>query len=183
MAKTKVTAVQSPLIERRILLIRGHKVLLDSDLAELYGVTTAALNQAVKRNVNRFPSDFMFQLTRGENALISQTVISNSARGGRRRSRPYAFTEQGVAMLSSVLRSDRAVQVNVEIMRTFVRLREMLSSHAALARKLQELEQKYDGQFRMVFQVIRELMAADEKTRKRPPIGFITEASPGRQRR
>src|SRR5260221_2134996 len=124
MAKAKVTALQIPLIERRILMARGHKVLLDSDLAELYGVTTAALNQAVKRNADRFPADFMFQLAPNENALISQTVISKS-RGGRRRSRPYAFTEQGVAMLSSVLRSDRAVQVNVEIMRTFVRLREM----------------------------------------------------------
>ena len=157
-------------IERAILLIRGQKVMLDVDLAGLYGVPTRVLVQAVKRNLRRFPGDFMFQLTPEEFAgLRSQIVISSSGRGGR-RTLPYAFTEQGVAMLSSVLRSRRAIHVNVEIMRAFVRLRQMLASHADLARKLAALERKYDAQFRVVFDAIRELMAP--APRKRPPIGF-----------
>ena len=134
-------------ITQAILLIRGHKVMLDADLAALYGVTTAAIVQAVKRNAERFPADFMFQLTAAEAVrLRSQTVISKHAHGGR-RTQPYAFTEQGVAMLSSVLRSPRAIQVNVEIMRAFVRLRQMLESHADLAKKLNALEKKYDTKF------------------------------------
>ncbi|HEY2513751.1 MAG TPA: ORF6N domain-containing protein [Polyangiaceae bacterium] len=157
-------------VERMIVSLRGERVMLDADLAALYGVTTSALIQAVKRNPTRFPSDFMFQLTPEEFAsLRSQTVISKSDRGGRRTA-PYAFTEQGVAMLSSVLRSPRAVRVNVEIMRAFVRLREMLSTHADLARKLVALERKYDAQFRVVFDAIRELMAPPAKPRR--PIGF-----------
>jgi DNA-binding PadR family transcriptional regulator len=150
--------------------------LLDSELAEMYGVTTGALNQAVKRNADRFPPDFVFQLSPEElKSLKSQTVISNT-RGGRRRSRPYALTEQGVAMLSSVLRSDRAVQVNVQIMRTFVRLRQILSSHTALARKLDELEKKYDENFRVVFDAIRSLMEDQEdQRRKRKPVGYHSE--------
>jgi len=180
MGKQRGALIPAEVIERRIFVIRDQKVMLDGDLAMLYGVTTGALNQAVKRNLDRFPEDFMFQLTAAErNSLISQSVISN-ARGGN-RFRPYAFTEQGVAMLSSVLRSDRAVQVNVAIMRTFVRLRQMLASHADLAAKLDALEAKYDGQFAAVFQVIRQLMREDE--RKKPPIGFITEAKPVKARR
>lgn len=166
-------------IERKILLVRGQKVMLDADLAELYGVTTKALNQAVRRNRDRFPDDFMFRLSpEEESGLRSQNVTSN-LRGGRRYL-PYAFTEQGVAMLSSVLRSDRAVQVNVEIMRTFVRLREMLVSHDDLAAELDALERRYDGQFAVVFQALRGLMA--EKGRRKPPIGFLTEAKPAKRR-
>jgi hypothetical protein len=131
--------------------------MLDVDLAALYGVTTGALNQAVKRNASRFPSDFAFRLDRGETSnLKSQTVIS-SWHGGRRSS-PLAFTEQGVAMLSSVLRSPRAIAVNVEIMRAFVRLRRLVISHADLARRLDSLESRYDSQFKVVFEAIRKLM-------------------------
>ncbi|MHC4063594.1 MAG: ORF6N domain-containing protein [Planctomycetota bacterium] len=159
-------------IERSILLIRDQKVLLDADLAALYGVETRVLIQAVKRNLDRFPDDFMFQLTDVEfHDLRSQSVTS---RWGGRRYPPYAFTEQGVAMLSSVLRSKRAVQVNVEIMRAFVRLRRILASHADLARKLDALEKKYDAQFKGVFEAIRQLMAPPEPKRRR--IGFKTEA-------
>ena len=143
--------------------------MLDADLAELYGVPTKALVQAVKRNSGRFPEDFMFQLNAEEDAnLRSQRVISSS--WGGRRTRSYAFTEQGVAMLSSVLRSERAIQVNVEIMRTFVRLRAILATHADLARKLAKLEKKYDAQFRVVFDAIRELMGPPSKPTR--PIGF-----------
>jgi len=157
-------------IERAILLIRGNKVMLDADLAGLYAVPTKVLVQAVKRNLSRFPADFLFQLTHGEFAdLRSQFVTSSSAWGGR-RTLPYAFTEQGVAMLSSVLRSKRAIQVNIEIMRAFVRLRQILASHVDLARKLAALERKYDAQFKVVFDAIRELMAP--APRKPRPIGF-----------
>lgn len=134
-------------IERSILLIRQQKVLLDKDLAELYGVATKVLNQAVKRNIRRFPADFMFQLSNEElEHWRSQIVTSNTAAKMGIRRRPYVFTEQGVAMLSSVLRSDRAIEVNVEIMRAFVRLRQMLASHAELSRKLDAMEKKYDLQ-------------------------------------
>jgi hypothetical protein len=157
-------------IERAILLIRGQKVMLDSDLAALYGVPTRRLNEQVRRNRDRFPSDFMFELTAPEtSALRSQIATSNTGRGGRRYA-PLAFTEQGVAMLSSVLRSGRAVQVNIEIMRTFVKLRQVLATHKDLARKLEALERKYDTQFRVVFDAIRHLMApAAPKSRR---IGF-----------
>jgi hypothetical protein len=159
-------------IERAILLMRGHKLMLDSDLASLYGVETKALNQAVKRNTDRFPADFMFQLSDDEFAnWKSQIVTSNPAARMGLRKKPYAFTEQGVAMLSSVLRSPRAVAVNVEIMRTFVRLRQMLASHADLAHKLDALERKYDAQFRIVFDAIRQLMMPPEPKPKRK-IGF-----------
>jgi hypothetical protein len=159
-------------IESRILFIRGQKVMLDTDLARLYDVETRALIQAVKRNIERFPGDFMFQLTQKEfDSLRSQSVISNPGRRGGRRYLPYAFTEQGVAMLSSVLRSDRAIHVNIEIIRAFVRLRQMLASHKELARKLAALEKKYDTQFRVVFDAIRELMTPPEPKNKRP-IGF-----------
>ena len=157
-------------VERRIFLVRGQKVMLDFDLAELYRVPTKSLNLAVKRNAERFPEDFMFQLTQDEaEGLRFQIETSKGGRGGRRYL-PYAFTEQGVAMLSSVLRSTRAVQVNIAIIRTFVRLREMLLSHADLARKLAVLENKYDAQFKVVFDAIRELM--QPPTPPKREIGF-----------
>lgn len=158
-------------VERRIFLIRGQKVMLDAGLAELYRVPTKSLNLAVKRNADRFPEDFAFQLTEKEVAgLRFQFETSKRGRGGRRYL-PHAFTEQGVAMLSSVLRSSRAVQVNIAIMRAFVRLREMLMSNADLARKLLALENKYDTQFKIVFDAIRELMQGPPPSRK-PRIGF-----------
>ena len=157
-------------IEKSIYLIRGERVMLDRALAALYGVTTSALKQAVRRNSDRFPNDFMFVLDQNEfENWRSQIVISNSVRMGLRYP-PMAFTEQGVAMLSSVLRSKRAIFVNVEIMRTFVRLRRMLASNAELAKKLEDLEKKYDHQFRVVFDAIRELMIPPEPQRKQ--IGF-----------
>lgn len=166
------TPVSLDRITHFILFIRGHKVILDEDLATLYGVETRALNQAVKRNPARFPDDFMFQLTAEEVAsLRSQHVILKPGRGQHRKYLPYAFTEQGVAMLSSVLRSDRAIHVNVEIMRAFVRLRQLLASNQELARKLAALERKYDAQFKVVFDAIRELMAPPNPPKKRP-IGF-----------
>lgn len=159
-------------ITQAILMMRGHKVMLDSDLAELYGVGIRVLNQAVKRNIVRFPNDFMFQLTAEEaERLRSQFVTLKAGRGEHRKYLPYAFTEQGVAMLSSVLRSDRAIHVNIEIMRAFVRLRQMLASNVELARKLAALERKYDAQFKVVFDAIRELMTPPEPKKKRP-IGF-----------
>jgi len=154
MKKSDALAIR---VERRIFLIRGQKVMLDFDLAELYGVETRALKQAVRRNLDRFPPDFMFKLSAAEiKNLVSQTVIPT--RGKLGGATPMAFSEQGVAMLSSVLRSPRAVQVNIAIMRTFVRLRELLLSNADLARKLAALEDKYDAQFKVVFDAIRELM-------------------------
>lgn len=141
-------------IEQHILLVRGIKVMLDSHLASLYGVETKALNRAVQRNRERFPEDFMFQLTPEEFAILRGQFGASSSWGGRRYP-PHAFTEQGVAMLSSVLRSTRAVQVNIEIMRTFVRLRRMLASNEDLARKLAALEKKYDSQFKAVFDAIQ----------------------------
>ena len=165
-------------ITQTILLLRGHKVILDDDLAALYEVETKTLNRAVKRNRDRFPDDFMFQLTTeefdnlryqfGTSSLRSQIVTS---RWGGRRYPPYVFTEQGVAMLSSVLHSDRAIHVNIEIVRAFVRLRQLLATNVELARKLATLERKYDAQFKIVFDAIRELMTPPEPKKKRP-IGF-----------
>ena len=158
-------------IEKAILLIRGKKVMLDADLASLYGVETRVLVQAVRRNLGRFPEDFMFQLCKEEvDFLRSQIVTLKRGRGQHSKYLPYAFTEQGVAMLSSVLHSPRAIQVNIEIMRAFVRLRRMLASHAELARKLDALEKKYDVQFKAVFDAIRQLMTPPEP--KRRPMGF-----------
>jgi len=153
-----------------ILFIRGQKVMLDADLAKLYQVETRVLIQAVKRNMERFPEDFMFQLSNKEFEILRSQNVTSSQWGGRRYP-PYAFTEQGVAMLSSVLRSERAVHVNIEIMRTFVKLREMLSNHKDLARKLNNLEKKYDEQFRVVFDAIHQLMNSGD-TKKKRPIGF-----------
>ncbi len=146
--------------------------MLDTDLAGLYRVETRALVQAVTRNRRRFPSDFMFRLNSAEFERLRSQIVMSNARGGRRH-RPYAFTEQGVAMLSSVLRSDRAVQANIAIMRAFVRLREILITHERLAAKLETLERKYDGQFRVVFEAIRELMAPSPVAARRQ-IGFKT---------
>lgn len=160
-------------VERAIILLRSHKVMLDTDLAKLYGVTTKALNQAVKRNISRFPDDFMLQPTADEATLLrSQFVTLKAGRGMHRKYRPYVFTEQGVAMLSSMLHSDRAIQVNIAIMRTFVRLREMITSNKLLARRLAELEKKYDARFSVVFEAIHELMAEQEPKSRR--IGFKT---------
>ncbi|MEK7332993.1 MAG: ORF6N domain-containing protein [Nitrospirota bacterium] len=166
------------MIERKIYLIRGHKVMLDSDLAKLYEVPTRRLNEQVKRNISRFPADFMFQLTDEEaDNLRSQIATSSSAHGGRRYL-PFVFTEQGVAMLSSVLNSERAVQVNIAIMRAFVKLRELMATHKDLARKLEEMEKKYDTQFKVVFDAIRQLMTPPE-TKKRK-IGFEVRESRAR---
>jgi hypothetical protein len=170
--------VPSEVVEKRILLLRGHKVMLDSDLAELYGVTTKVLVQAVKRNRERFPDDFMFQLSKAEFSILRSQFVTSS--WGGRRYAPFAFTEQGVSMLSSILQSKRAIQVNVQIMRTFVRLRQMIASQESLARKLNDLEKKYDAQFRVVFDAIRQLMVQPEPREKK--IGFRTRESITRYR-
>jgi len=174
-------------IERKIYLIRGQKVMLDSDLAALYGVETKVLNQSVRRNVMRFPLDFRFQLTAEESDALrcqtgilelhdylrSQSVTLKLGRGKHRKYLPYVFTEQGVAMLSSVLNSDRAVQVNITIMRAFVKLREMIASHKELTKRLDEMENKYDSQFKIVFDAIRALVTQPEP--KEMKIGFVKE--------
>ncbi|MGH9943367.1 MAG: ORF6N domain-containing protein [Pyrinomonadaceae bacterium] len=185
LTKRQQIAIADDFIERRIYVIRGQKVMLDSDLAGLYGVQTIVFNQAVRRNLKRFPNDFMFQLTAKESeslraqfalskieddSLRSQFVTSKKGRGGRRYA-PYVFSEQGVAMLSSVLSSERAIEVNIAIMRAFVRLREMLATHKELAQKLEEMERKYDAQFQVVFRAIRELMQPPA-TPPRRKIGF-----------
>ncbi len=159
-------------VERSIVLLRGHRVILDRALAPLYGVTTGNLNKAVSRNLERFPGDFMFQLSKDEIANL-KFHFGTSSWGGTRKP-PRAFTEQGVAMLSSVLRGSRAARVNIEIMRAFVRLRQMLQQNGDLARKVTALEKRYDGQFRVVFDAIRELMSPSRPARRR--IGFRTNA-------
>jgi hypothetical protein len=160
-------------IEDLIVLVRGHRVLLDVHLAHLYGVDVKVLNQAVKRNIERFPEDFMFRLTSEEQANLRSQIVTSSSWGGRRYL-PLVFTEQGVAMLSSVLRSPQAVQVNIEIMRTFVKLRRFLHSNEDLSRKLDALERRYDAQFRVVFRAIRELMLP-RATNPRRRIGFRSD--------
>ena len=166
-----VRLILTETIERTIFNVRGHRVMLDVDLAKLYRVTTGNLNLAVRRNHRRFPADFMFRLTTKEASLLLQTARSKG-RGGR-RSPPYVFTEQGVSMLSSVLRSERAVLVNVEIMRVFVQLRQMLAANADLAKKLATLEAKYDKQFSVVFDAIRQFMTEQtEKVKPAPRVGF-----------
>jgi hypothetical protein len=173
-ARTAIVPLER--IEEAILIFRGQKVLLDSDLALLYGVEVKVLNQAVKRNAARFPTDFCFQLTAQEFALLkslrSQSVTLK--RGGHRKFRPYAFSEQGVAMLSSVLKSPRAVRVNIEIMRAFVRWRQMLAANTELAQRLKELEKKYDSQFKVVFEAIRQLMEKPSDDKAGREIGFHT---------
>ena len=169
MSNTNLISIER--IEKTIYLIRGEKVMLDRDLAKLYGVLTGALNQAVRRNRERFPRDFMFQLTTAEvHQLNLSQIVIGSEKHRDPRLRPYAFTEQGAAMLSSVLRSKQAIIVNIEIMRAFVKLRQMIASNAELSRRLDELESKYDKQFRVVFDAIRQLMATPGRNRKE--IGF-----------
>lgn len=169
--------IPTPAIEKRIFIVRERQVMLDEDLADLYGVGTRVLIQQVKRNAKRFPSDFMFQLDKAEaKALRSQIVISNEGRGGRRYA-PYVFTEQGVAMLSAVLRSDRAIAVNIAIMRAFVELRRVAGSYAALEERLEELERgmagrldQHDEQLDQIFKVLRQLIAPPERPKR--PVGF-----------
>jgi ORF6N domain-containing protein len=163
--------IPSERIEKTIYVIRGERVMLDRDLAELYEVETKALNQAVRRNPDRFPADFMFQLSEKEVGELNRSqFVTGSEKHRDPRFRPYAFTEQGVAMLSSVLRSKRAITVNIEIMRAFVKLRQMLASNSELSHRLDELESKYDKQFKVVFDAIRRLMATPVRNRKE--IGF-----------
>lgn len=161
------TAVEE--IKNKIYIIRGEKVMLDFDLAELYQVKTKTLNQAVKRNISRFPVDFMFKLNKTEDRLWRSQIVT--AAGSKARRTPvFAFTEQGIAMLSSVLRSNRAIQVNIQIMRTFTRLRQMFASHKELKEKIEQLEKKYDGQFKIVFKTIQQLITEEEKPKEK--LGF-----------
>ena len=170
----KSTDIMIPVerIHKSILFIRGHNVILDKDLADLYGVETKALNRAVSRNINRFPEDFMFKLDVEEFENL-RFHFGTSSWGGRRYS-PRAFTEQGVAMLSSVLRSKRAVEVNIAIMRTFVKLREILTTNSALRRKIEAMERQYNEQFKLVFKILSEMTMADRTPRTQ--IGYLTEA-------
>ncbi|MFC1515784.1 ORF6N domain-containing protein [Thermodesulfobacteriota bacterium] len=159
-------------IANKIYLIRNVKVMLDRDLAELYGVETKVLKQAVRRNIDRFPRDFMFELTKGENqSLRSQNVTLK--RGQHSKYLPFVFTEQGVAMLSSVLKSDRAIQVNIQIMRAFTQLRQMLSTHEDLKKNIEAMEKKYDQQFQVVFEAIKQLLSEDDKPKKK--IGYTAK--------
>jgi hypothetical protein len=175
------TLIPAEVIEQRILLIRGQKVMIDRDLAALYGVPTKALNQAVKRNIDRFPKDFMFQLKAAETKLLTEYQASSNSRsqfvtlkqGQNVKYCPYAFTEHGILMLSSVLKSKRAVQANIVIMRTFVRLRKILSSNEKLYRKLKDLEKKYDEQFKVVFDAIHQILLPPENPKR--PFGFTAE--------
>jgi hypothetical protein len=170
--------VPAEAIERLIFLFRGQKVMLDTHLAELYGVPTKVFNQAVKRNRDRFPEDFMFQLSWEESQQLPRSQFVTLKRGRNIKYRPHAFTEQGVAMLSSVLRSKRAIQVNIAIMRAFVKLRELLASHKDLAQKLERMEKKYDAEFRVVFDAIRELMQPPAKAARRH-VGFLASDAKG----
>jgi len=182
------TSPESPIvpveqIEQAILLIRGHKVILDRDLAQLYGVETKALKRAVRRNIGRFPSDFVFELTKEEYDSLRRQ-FGTLKRGGHSKYLPMAFSEQGVAMLSSVLNTKRAIQVNIAIMRAFVRLREVVSTHKKLEVKLSELErkmEKHDESIEAIFEAIRQLMTPPEKPRKK--IGFEVEEKPGGYRK
>jgi hypothetical protein len=174
MPEEQVSIVPFERIANCIFIIRGHKVMLDNDLAKLYGVSTKRLNEQVRRNIERFPSDFIFQITPDEVEIL-RSQFATSSWGGRRYA-PYAFTEQGVAMLSSVLRSKRAVAVNIAIMRTFVKLREILATNSALRRKIEAIERKYGEQFKLVFKILSEMVMTEEKPKK--PVGFLTETQP-----
>ncbi|MFC1770768.1 ORF6N domain-containing protein [Candidatus Margulisiibacteriota bacterium] len=164
--------IEPEIIQTKIYYLRGKKVMLDEDLALLYDVATGNLNKAVRRNKSRFPQDFCFQLNKEEYEVLRfQIGISKTGKGGRRYL-PLVFTEQGIAMLSSVLNSERAIKVNIQIMRTFVKLRELLTGHKELRQKIEEMEQKYDQQFRIVFEAIRELLVNPEQPKK---IGFVRD--------
>ena len=177
----KTNAVQVEVIQRKIYLVRGHKVMLDHDLAELYGVTTRRLKEQVRRNLRRFPDDFMLSLTHEEvKSLRSQ--FATLKRGQHQKYLPYVFTEQGIAMLSSVLNSERAIDVNIQIIRVFTKLREFMISHKDLARKIEEMEKKYDSQFRSVFAAIRQLMTYPSDDYKRTKVGFMVDPSERRAR-
>ncbi len=171
MSGNDLVLVPLELIENKILLIRGRKVMLDRDLAVLYGVKTKALNQAVKRNLERFPKDFMFQLTHLEDQGLRSHFVT--AKKGGPTSHPFVFTEQGVAMLSTVLKSRQAIAVNIQIIRTFTKLREMLSSHHLLRKKIEDIEKKYDSQFKVIFDVIKQLVTEEEGPKRR--IGFTID--------
>ena len=174
MKNTNKPLILAERIEKRIFLIRDQKVMLSPDLALLYEVEPKVLVQAVKRNIERFPDDFIFQLSAAEWGILKSQFVTSSW-GGMRRALPYAFTEQGVAMLSSVLRSDRAISVNIEIIRTFVRLRQLMAAHSDLARKIEMLENKYDAQFKVVFDALRKLMAPPDPPKRK--IGFSVHES------
>ena len=179
MAKKRGSIVPVERIYRSILFVRGHKIILDKDLAELYGVSTGNLNRAVTRNIDRFPLDFMFRLNKDEfKNLIFH--FGTSSWGGTRKS-PRAFTEQGVAMLSSVLRSKRAIEVNIAIMRTFVKLREILATNVALRHKIESMERKYEEQFKFVFKLLSEMIMAEPKPKTQ--IGYLTEANEHKKRK
>jgi len=167
-----MTLIPVETIESKIFLIRGRKVMLDSDLSVLYGVETRALNQAVRRNIERFPGEFMFQLTKTEaKSLRSQIVTLKKGKRSHYKYMPYAFTEPGVAMLSSVLNSNRAIQVNIQIIKTFIKLREIALTHVALKRKIEAMERNYDRQFKAVFEAIRKLLEPPPARKRK--IGFL----------
>jgi hypothetical protein len=170
--KSKIAIVASEMIERSIFAIRGHKVMLDADLAKLYNVSTKVLNQAVKRNIRRFPSDFLFQLDLEEKEELV-TICDHLKHLKYSSKLPHAFTEQGVAMLSGVLKSERAINVNIEIMRAFIKMKKMLISHEELALKVTDMEKRYDGNFKMVFNALKQLI--EPPAIKRTPIGFRPE--------
>ncbi len=165
-----IEVIPQQIIESKIFIVRGKKVLLNSDLAVLYGVETKMLSRAVKRNMERFPEDFMFQLTKEEYTELLRCQFGTLKRGQHSKYLPYAFTENGVAMLSSVLNSKRAMQVNIQIMRTFTKIKEMMITHKELKKKIEEMEKKYDYQFTVVFEAIKQLIEPSQKTSKR--IGF-----------
>jgi phage regulator Rha-like protein len=165
--------VPQELIESKILFVRGKKVMVDRDLALLYEVETKMLNRAVRRNIERFPEDFMFQLSREEYAELLRCQFGTLKRGQHSKYLPYAFTENGVAMLSSVLNSDTAIQVNIQIMRTFTKIREMLATHRELKQKIENMEKKYDYQFKVVFDAIKQLIEPPQKPRR--SIGFLSD--------
>ena len=173
MPKKEIDILPTERIESKIYFLRGKKVMFDHDLAFLYGVNVKVLNQSVSRNRSRFPEDFMFQLTAVEFSILKSQIVTSSSTHGGKRKLPYVFTEQGVAMLSSVLRSKKAIQVNIQIIRTFTKLREMIVSNAELRRKLDNLERKYDDQFSAVFKAIKSLIAGQEKPQSE--IGFKTK--------
>lgn len=178
--KDEKSPILFEVIEQKVFLLRGKKVMIDSDLADLYRVQTKVLNQAVGRNINRFPDDFMFQLSSEEAEWWkSQFVTSKSILQGKRKL-PFAFTEQGIAMLSSVLRSKRAISVNVQIMRTFIRLREYMRDNSDIRHKLELLERKYDENFHIVFEAIKKILDHDVDDKKKM-IGFDTENKTGRR--